>query len=220
MNELNKFNKYILEKCNNFKSTQDLASPLLVSSNDKYINGFEKKVLYIGQETNCWYNYNDKNLKPSVEELENAYLYFLKDRCAVDIDFWKFIRDCLNISREELVKNVIWTNTFICSKRTEIGHPIPTKELKDISIKYMTYLYNYFKPDYTILVNGPRNPYYELTIEFLKSIKSSLINYWPTKEKPLLIDESNNIFWTYHPNYQNRSGLKKQIIKEIKNKIN
>ena len=73
---------------------------------------------------------NDKNLKPSVEELENAYLYFLKDRCAVDKDFWKFIRDCLNISREELVKNVIWTNTFICSKRTEIGHPIPTKELK------------------------------------------------------------------------------------------
>lgn len=219
MNELHEFNKYVLEKYNNFTKTQDLSCPLLVSSNEDYLNSFDKKVLYIGQETNCWYNYNSKDIKPSAHELEAAYLYFLKERCAVNKDFWIFIRECLNISKEQLANNIIWANTFICGKRKEIGHPVPTDELVSLSIDYMIYLYNYFKPNYTILVNGPRNPYYKLTIEFLKNVKSNLIAYWPTKDKPLLIDDSKNIIWTYHPNYQNRSGLKKQIISKIQNKI-
>lgn len=218
MSDLNKFNQYVLQKYNNFTEVQDLSCPLLVSSNEEYCDSLDKRVLYIGQETNCWYNYSNKDIKPTALELEDAYLNFLK-KGATNKDFWLFIRECLNISKEELSHNIIWTNTFICSKRTEIGHPIPTEELTNLSIEYMTYLYDYFKPDWTILVNGPKNPYYRLTIEFLKNVKSNLINCWPTKTNPVLMDDSKNIFWTYHPNYQNRSGLKKQIIREIKRKV-
>lgn len=219
MNNLQEFNKQTFEKYQKFPNKEELASPLLVSSNEEYLNGLKKRVLYIGQETNCWVNYKSKEIKPSVQELEDEYLKFLKERCAVDRDFWKFIRECLDISRQDLVKNIIWSNTFICSKRTQIGAPNQTKELVDLSLEYLTYLYNYFEPDYTILVNGPRNPYYKLTIEFLKNIKSDIVNYYPTKETPVIADDSKNILWTYHPNYQNRSGLKKQIITDIQKRI-
>lgn len=220
MNKLRNYNKYILDECNKFIFKEDLATPLLVSSDNKYINGLNKKILYVGQETNGWLNYNNKFFNPSVEEVENGYIKFLKEKGTNNKDFWDFIRKCLNISREEMSKNIIWSNTIISSKRQGLGHPKITNELEKVSVDYLTYLYNYFKPDYTILVNGPNNPYYKITIEFLKNIKSNLINDWPNKNTPLLIDYSKNIMWTYHPNYLNRSGLKNDVIKKVKKIIN
>lgn len=216
---MNEFNKYTLQKYNKFKHTQDLAAPLLVDSSHEYINGLENRILYIGQETNGWANFDDKNLELTVPYLEELYLYFLKDMGATNKDFWTFIEECINIKKTELHKNLIWSNTFICGKRTEIGNPIPTKDLTDLSVEYLTHLYDYFKPEYTILVNGPTNPYYNITIQFLNNIKSSIINLYPTRSNPLIIDDKNNIMWTYHPNYQNRAKIKSKIIQEINNRI-
>ena len=81
------------------------------------------------------------------------------------------------------------------------------------------FIKQYFQPENIILVNGPTNPYYELTIQFLKAIKSNLADTYPTKNNPLVIDEEHNIFWTYHPAFQNRMGIKEEVMHKIKSKI-
>ncbi len=219
MNDLREYNKAVLERCYGFIKEQDLSTPLLVSSSQDYLSKLDRKVLYIGQETNGWLNYNDKCFMPQVEEVEQGYLKFLDEKCANNKDFWMFIRKCLEISREELSKNVIWNNTIITSKRVGLGHPVMTDQLKQISIDYLKYLHNYFKPEYTIFVNGPRNPYFDMTTELLKNFNSDLVGNWPTKSNPVLFDDSKGIIWTYHPNYLNKSHLKDEVIGKIRKKI-
>lgn len=221
MSQLHDFNIELINKYNNLENKEDLSFPLLVSSNESYLEGLKdnKKIFYIGQETNCWLNSNDINMVPDVNILENAYYNFLTKRCATNRDFWTFIRACLEIEKEELSKNIIWSNLFVSGKRTEIGAPNYTDDLVNMSIENLTFLYEYFKPNGVVIVGGPCNPYYKLTIEFLKQIKCNLIDSWPTLNNPLLIDEEKNIFWTYHPNYQNKKNIKTKIIGEIKNKL-
>lgn len=221
MNELREFNKELINKYNNLKSRQDLSFPLLVSSNEKYLEElkFHKKVLYIGQETNCWLNYHSDDIQPQVQEVEDAYYNFLSKKCATNRDFWTFIRNCLDIDRSELSKNVIWSNLFVAGKRTNIGAPNYTDDLAMLSLENLMFLYEYLKPKSIVLVGGPSNPYYKLAINFLKQLKSNLINSYPTLNNPLLIDEDKNIFWTYHPNYQNKKNIKTKIIGEIKSRI-
>ncbi len=219
MNALREYNKYVLKRCYNFTKEQDLATPLLVSSSQDYLNGLNRRILYIGQETNGWLNYSDKEFMPEVEEVEQGYLRFLDERGANNKDFWMFIRKCLEISKEELSNNVVWNNTIIASKRVGLGHPVMTDELRQTSIEYLTYLHNYFKPEYTIFVNGPCNPYYSMTTELLETFDSSLAGDYPTKSNPVLIDDQKGIIWTYHPNYLNKSHLKDDVIGKIKKKI-
>lgn len=219
MNELREYNKYVLKRCYSFIQEQDLATPLLVSSDENYLKGLKRKVLYIGQETNGWLNYSDKNFMPNVDETEQGYYNFLNKKCANNKDFWRFIRECLSISKEELSNNVIWNNTIITSKRVGTGHPLMNDEIKEISIDYLAYLYNYFNPEYTIFVNGPHNPYYEMTKELLTRFDSDLVGNWPTKSNPVLIDDNKGIIWTYHPNYLNKSHLKNEVIEKIKKKV-
>lgn len=69
MNKLCDLNNYILEEYKHLPNREDLSIPLLISSNSIYTNNLERKVLYIGQETNCWMNYDDENFIPSVEEI-------------------------------------------------------------------------------------------------------------------------------------------------------
>lgn len=221
MSQLHDFNIELINKYNKLTNKEELSFPLLVSSNEDYLEGLKdnKRIFYIGQETNCWINYIDKNMVPEVDVLETTYYNFLSKRCATNRDYWTFIRACLEIEKEELVKNIIWSNLFVAGKRTSMGAPLYTDGLAKISIENLMFLYEYFKPNGVVIVGGPCNPYYKLTIEFLKQIKSSLIDSWPTLNNPLLIDEDKNIFWTYHPNYQNKKNIKTKIIGEIKDKL-
>lgn len=217
MNKLKNFNQYILDKYNKV-SDGSLSCPLLVSSNIDYLNNLKRRILYIGQETNCWINYDDGSIKYSRQNIEDTYLKFLKEG-ARNRDFWVFIRKVLDIDRNELVNNVIWNNTLIAGKRTSIGYPDNVDDISQLSLEYLLFLYNYFEPEYTIFVNGPNNPYYKITVEFLKQIKSNLINYWPKPSDKLLFDDKNNIFWTYHPAYQKRLNKHNEIINGINNII-
>lgn len=174
--------------------------------------------MYIGQETNCWFNYDRSNSDVTVENLEQAYFDFLKQG-ARNRDFWKYFKQILEISDSELIRNVIWNNTFIAGKRREMGPPVITPELFDLSLEYLLYIRKYFEPEHIILVNGPTNPYYELTVNFLKEIRSSLVDTYPTMSNPLVVDEEKNIFWTYHPAFQNRQRINKEIMEKIKSKI-
>lgn len=221
MSQLHDFNIELLKKYNQLSNREELAFPLLVSSKEQYLQDIKenKKIFYIGQETNCWMNYKDENMLPEVNLIEDAYYNFLDKRCGTNRDYWTFIRECLNINREELSKNIIWSNLFVAGKKHGKGAPNYTDELVNMSIENLLFLYEFFNPKSVILVGGPRNPYYNLTIRFLKEIKSNLIDSYPTLTNPLLIDKNKNIFWTYHPNYQNKKHIKTKIIKDINERI-
>lgn len=204
---LETFNKYLL-----LPHQEELSYPLLVNSNLNLTN----KTMYIGQETNCCINYKN-GFKKDVNEIEDYYYNFLLNN-ARNRDFWKFIKEVLLINNN-LTTEVIWSNIFISGKRYEYGLTPYYKELESISLEYNLFLYNYFKPKNTILVTGPKNPYYSNTINFLKETKSCLIDLYPTKNNPVLYDEKNNIIWTYHPGAQNRLGIKEKVLNFTKEKI-
>jgi len=207
---LTEINDYVLNECLEMKD--NLASPLLVSSDIDYLKNLKRKILYIGQETNGWYNYNHDSI-PSRTILENLYLNLLK-KDGHNTPFWLFIKECLELNKGELSENIIWTNTFICGKKDSIGHPNINDKINHLSLEYLTFLYDFFNPDYVIIVNGNNNPYYSLTIEFLKKIKSKLVDTYPNKNEPILVDK--NIIWTYHPKYQNILKVKNDNIEKIK----
>lgn len=218
MNKLFEFNKYVLDKCNSLEYKESLACPLLVSSNPEFEHNLERKIMYIGQENNGWVNYNKTNSEYTQELIENRYFEFLKNGAA-STEFWYFISKVLNVPREKLIKKIIWNNTLIAGKRYEAGAPECDNRLKDISLENLLFLYEYFNPEYTIFVNGPNNPYYDITINFLKEVKSSLQDYYPKINSPMLVDEDKKIIWTYHPNYQKRKSLHHEIIPNIRNII-
>lgn len=216
MNELHDLNKYIFEEYMHLPNREELSIPLLISSNSIYTNNLNRKILYIGQETNCWMNYDDEKFIPSVKEIENTYYNFLKNG-ARNREYWKFIRKALNIKSNELVNNVIWNNVFIAGKRTEIGCPYNEK-LEDLSIEYLLEVTKILNPEYTIFVSGPKNPYYSVVIKYLKEMKSKLINEYPTVDNPIINDEK--IIWTYHPTFQNRSHLRDKVLEKTRNLVN
>lgn len=218
MNKLDEFNKYVLNKYENLNYKDSLACPLLVSSNPEFEKNLDRKIMYIGQENNGWVNYVGEDNNYTQQAIEDRYFEFLKNGAATT-EFWHFIRKVLQVPNEDLVRNIIWNNTLIAGKRYEVGPPNFDNVFKDLSIENLLFLYEYFNPEYTILVNGPNNPYYDITISFLKEIKSKLQDTYPKLENPMLVDEDKKIIWTYHPNYQKRKSLHKEIIPNIYNII-
>ena len=210
MNKLYEFNKYALNKYESLDYKDSLSCPLLVTSNPEFINNLERKIFYVGQETNCWINYNETSSNYDQQLIENG---------AVNTEFWQFISKVLKISRNDLIKKVIWNNTLIAGKREEAGAPECDSTLKDLSLENLLFLYEYFEPEYTIFVNGPNNPYYSITYNFLKEVKSKLQDYYPKLDNPMQVDEDKKIIWTYHPNFQKRKSLHKETIPNIRNII-
>ena len=218
MNKLYEFNKHVLSRYESLDYKDSLACPLLVASNPDFTNNLERKIFYVGQETNRWVNYNESGSNYDQQSIENRYFEFLKNG-VVSTEFWQFISKVLNVSRKELIKKLIWNNTLIAGKRDEAGAPECDSTLKDLSLENLLFLYEYFEPEYTIFVNGPNNPYYSITYNFLKAIKSKLQDYYPKLDNPMLIDEDKKVIWTYHPNFQKRKNLHKEIISNISNII-
>ena len=216
MDKLRDLNNYVLEQYRHLPNREELAIPLLISSDSLYIDNLERKILYIGQETNCWMNYEDPNTIPNIEDIEFQYYQFLKEG-ARNKDYWKFIKSILNTNDNNLINNVIWNNMFVSGKRTSIGHP-NNEELEKLSVEYLLEITKIFEPEYTILVSGPREPYYHMACRYLKELKSKLIDSYPSKENPMVYDE--NIIWTYHPNYQNRIHQKQKIIEKASKIVN
>lgn len=216
MDRLRDLNNYVLEQYMHLPNREEFSIPLLINSDSLYIDNLKRRILYVGQETNCWMNYDNPTTIPSIEEIEEKYYQFLESG-ACNKDYWKFIKNVLNIGDKDLVNNVIWNNMFIAGKRTSIGHP-NNKELEKLSVEYLLEITKLFNPEYTILVSGPREPYYSMTYCYLKELRSKLIDSYPSKENPMVYDE--NIIWTYHPNYQNRIHQKQKIIEKVSEIVN
>ena len=95
MDQLHDLNNYILEQYKSLPNREELSIPLLICSNSLYTDNLKRKILYLGQETNCWMNYYDPVNVPNIEEIENKYYDFLKDG-ARNREYWKFIKIVMN----------------------------------------------------------------------------------------------------------------------------
>ena len=198
MSKLKIFNEKIYNKCLNLKNKELLSSPNLVSSK-KFLNSIkEKPILYLGQETNCWVNNKVDN--PTLDEIENSYDNFLIDNGVNNKSaFWQFIKSATGIDYRDLYKNIVWSNTILVGRRYTSGAPEIDKDLFNLSLENLLFLYDYFKPSAVIFANGNSNSYRNITNKFLTEIGSILYDEYPTNENLLLIDEDKNIFWTFHP---------------------
>lgn len=217
MLSLREKNLELLRQYKLLKHHDDFSLPLLVCSNQEYLEQLEKaptKILYVGQETNCWINYHNDDIN-SCEEIEQVYFDKLIQTGTSRRDFWSFIQNILQVEHNEIGNNIIWSNSLIAGNRKVIGAPKHAEELHDISIQNLLFLYQYFKPDVTILASGPNNPYYQINTDFLIQIDSSLVGQYPKKQTPLIHDDDKNILWTYHPGYLHRLGIKKELEEKI-----
>lgn len=217
MDKLNELNKYIYEEYKHLPNREELSIPLLISSSDNYTNNLERRVLYIGQETNCWMNYDDSTYLPNIDVIENKYFNFLKDG-ARNRDFWVFIRNVLELQREDLLLNVIWNNVLIAGKRRSMGHPETNDKLEDLSMEYLLEITKIFNPEHIIFVCGPTNPYYRVVTKYLKEINSKLVYDYPTPDKLIINDD--RVIWTYHPAYQNRIHKKDEVLTKVRSLVN
>lgn len=206
---LREHNIKLLEELKDKIKNYDLSGPLLVSSNKDYLNNLKenKSIFYIGQETNGWYNSFDVNI------LEEGYFNFLMNN-NYNKEFWRFLK-IVRGTNSNSFSNVLWSNALICGKKDEIGTPSVSGQISEVSLENLKYLYNLIKPDMTLIVSGPNNPYYEIITEFLKYINSSLSGLYPNKNDTLLSDLENNVHYTYHPNFLNRKGKFLEISKEL-----
>ena len=209
---LRDFNQVLFEQYNLLENVKELSSPLLVSSNNEYLNNMKNsshRIFYIGQETNGWVNDYNNDSKIDVNLLEDIYLEVLKRKN--NREFFRFLNNFSSMPYD----NVVWTNVLLAGKKYGVGYPKITDKLQELSLENLIFLYKYFKPDITLFVSGPNNPYYEIVKSFLEAINSKIDNY-PTITNPVINNKEKNIFWTYHPNYLNRAHLKEKVLNIIK----
>lgn len=217
MNNLEELNKYIYEEYKHLSNREQLSLPLLIFSDSTYIDNLQRKILYIGQETNSWMNYDDAYYLPDVSTIEKRYYEFLKEG-ARNKNFWLFIKNVLDIDSDQLLSNVIWNNIFIAGKRQSIGHPDSNDKLEELSVEYLLEITKIFNPEQIIFVCGPKNPYYRIATKYLKEINSTLIYNYPTINNLVINDD--RIIWTYHPAYQNRIHVNDKVLTKVKTLVN
>lgn len=200
MINIRNYNLSLIEKMAMLEHGYSFSCPLLVSSDPKYLDNVidnDKSIMYIGQETNTWIN--SKKDEIGIDEIEYWYYRFMVEEKGNNKEFWRFIKEINNCDMEHL----IWSNALVAGSKKEKGTPNYVDEIKELSVSNLTYLYEYFKPNITLIVAGPRNPYYEVINEFLSNINSSIEKY-PSGGNLVISDNDKNIHWTYHPNYLQR----------------
>ena len=195
---LKSYNEELFDSYLKLDNKEELSSPLLVSSK-RFLGNIKKNpIMFIGQETNGWVNYDKDNSLITVDEIEDSYDDFLINYKTSKTIFWQFIRDIVG-SYDEISSNVVWTNTLIVGNRYSKGHPVLDSKIKNLSLNYLLFLYEYFEPSIVINVSGNTNPYYKVTNEFLSKIDSSIKDSYPSKDNNIIIDAEKSIVWTYHP---------------------
>lgn len=209
MNELKRFNEQIFEQWK-LLSDNNLSYPFLISHEFNFKEEYPK-ILYFGKETNRYCSGGDKTL----ENLENLYQRFSTEINSKQTDLRNFIQNFYTYPQEN---NILYANTILCGKRVGTGTPTLSKKLKQMSVSYLTFLYEYFKPDIIIIVCGNKNPYRRIITSFLNNIHSDLKEI-PTREVPLVSNEDGTIFWTKHPTYLRLNSQTNLVQQAMKKKI-
>ena len=193
---MNNFHLYNIETFKKYQllkehTANNWSYPLLVSPNSLNEKG---KILYIGQETNTW----GRNMKFSnpIIELENMYDLFMKQG-ATNRPFWKFIKE---IIENNIDSSIVWANLLLCGKKDGYGTPCLSDEFKKLSSDYLLQLYYATAPSHVIIASSACGIYGEMVQEFLSKIHVSMYSSL-NSSCSILVDDTNHIFWTYHPKY-------------------
>ena len=217
MDTLKEFNKKIYDRYVLCDNKEVLSSPNLVSSQRMENMVKPNPILYIGQETNEWVNYNKEISDITLDDIEKRYDEFLIDYGTTKTKFWLYISKILDVDCSQLYKNMIWSNTYLFGNRRSRGTAPLNENEYNMSIENLTFLYKYFNPTYTIFVAGNNHVYEKAIKDFLKNINSSLNK--PERNNPIKIDTTNKVIWTYHPMRLNYIGEFNNTIDKIKTLI-
>lgn len=192
-----------------------MSCPLLVSTSEDYIKNLDNPILYVGQETYSWLNYND-NFSYSLDNIEKGYYDFFKNESFALNVFWNFLRESTGIEKKDFLSRIIWSNCYICGKRNDKGLTEYHESIKDLSIQYLIGLYNELKPKLTIFACGNRYEYYNVVREFISEVKRYNIDRVSREQEIINIED---IVYTYHPNNLRFSKNQKEIKQKIKSLI-
>lgn len=197
MKDLHLYNLEVLDKLIKL-NRDDLSNPLLISPQIG-----NRKIMYIGKETNGWY---DEEYQ-TVDSIEEKYADFLLNRTN-GRPFWKFIKTLTS------VENVLWCNALLVGRRHVMGTPSVNEEIKTLSSSYLKFAYDLFQPETVIIACGHDYPYYDIITDFVNHIgwqpEGSL-----SKDNPVL-SNNDNLFWTYHPKYLSHSKNTNKVLEKIR----
>lgn len=199
------------------EDTADYEGPLLMHCWEEKYNKSNKKLLFIGQETNGWNGF----LRPTSEDIIDKILEVYKN-FELGARYNSIFLQALNyinkkINNAEL--NYMWTNVLKFG-RSGKGRPDDLiQEQEIIHFNILLQEINILKPDAIIFFSGP---YYDQDIsqridgvQFSKCSKhdSRILSKLKHTNLP------DKTFRTYHPNYLRLSG-RENILDEIVNLIN
>ncbi len=205
----------------NNDSTKEVkpANPLLLSVDNEFVNS-DIKIMFIGQETNGWYESIS-----SIEELTKAYDdFYWSNRCYKrGGQFWNGVKLLKTLVQDKYPnKNIsaIWNNVLKIGKAK--GKNKPPQYIRSIEHDYFKVIQEelkIIKPNVIIFLSGP---YYDNIISEHFQVDKYAIDESVSVRKlaRLEIKGYKNCFRTYHPNNLYRSKNINQyfdaIVKEIK----
>lgn len=194
----------------------DFAGPhLMYAWEDEYINS-NRKILFVGQETNGWYNQTIQNEDNIIEAINTYKNFELGSR--YNSLFWQkifYINNCLNKMNGY---NYFWTNINKFGK-SDIGRPDPKlTALENEHFNVLKSEIGIIKPDVVIFISGPnydndiRNKLGEVIFSKCTNESIRVLARLESKYLPY------HSYRTYHPGYSRRSGkeyLYDEVIKLI-----
>lgn len=206
MEKIHSFNEYALEELRKLKNANEISNPLLISPQAK------GNIMYIGQETNGWFDALASS-SYSAKQLEEFYeQFFLSDKVRNTL-FWKFIKEV--VKEDNLSSSVVWTNTLIVGKKSGVGSPSVCDKIRKISVENLVTIYKCFNIERVICAAGPCNPYYDIYMQFLKEIGKNM-NGYPNKEQRIIYSDDETALYINHPQYLWRKNEYDSVLKKTR----
>ena len=203
----NKWNDFLkMEKVLGYEGILNYSSPLLMYCWEDEYNNCNKKLLFVGQETNSWFECGSSLDKNSLKQVITNYEEFELAN-GYNSPFWRFIKE-LNSRFNDTEYCYLWTNINKFGQHGAEGRPDP--KVLDLESEYFNILKDeltILKPDAVIFLTGPN---YDNDIinklgatEFLECSDHTSREFAQLKNKYL----PKKSFRIYHPNYLSHSKM-------------
>lgn len=199
------------------ESNEECSNPLLMYC---WENEYEKanvKLLFIGEETNTWYEEDSKGNNSLDDNIKFYERFSLDSNNKINSPFWKFIKQINEHFNGESAQHAfLWTNINKIGRKTGVG--APSKDFLKIEKEKFNVLEEEIKitkPDVIIFMTGKEGEYH-------------LSGKLPVSREPENLDNDlyiqkiectgfeNTLFLrTYHPQYMWKSGKSSDYINKI-----
>ena len=210
-----KLNKLYSSKWNDFLKMQKIltddnilnySSPLLMYCWEDEYKACNKKILFIGQETNSWFECGSNLTKDSLNDTISKYEEFCLAE-GYNSPFWRFVKE-LNRQFNNSDYCFMWTNVNKFGQHGAEGRP--DYRVLELETQYFNILkeeLDILKPDAVVFLTGPN---YDNDIinklgdtEFTECTEYTTREFAQVKNKNL----PKKSYRIYHPNYLSRSKL-------------